>query len=194
MTCDHARMLMSERLDNRLDAATIAALDTHMAGCPACREHWQTLQRVASLFAGADLAAPAPGFTSRVMAKLERAEQRRQSPFRRWAAVVAPLGAAALLALVFVAALASQPAVDVPAAASLPVVRLIGAIANSGVLSALVANGESSAQAVWSVASALPASLVLLALLWLALGTVALSYVLARVILAYEPVAIMVRR
>ena len=76
MECREVRQQLSAWLDDELDAATEAALATHVAGCEACRREWRQLTALESALGS--LAAPVPpGLADRVLAQV-RPPQRRQ--------------------------------------------------------------------------------------------------------------------
>jgi predicted anti-sigma-YlaC factor YlaD len=66
---------MSLMLDGRLTAQESTALEAHLATCDACRARWAAFQQVDRVLANAAQAAPAPGFATRLAARLARESQ-----------------------------------------------------------------------------------------------------------------------
>jgi predicted anti-sigma-YlaC factor YlaD len=80
---------ISAWLDNELNPTEISELQTHLAGCPACRHTYQAMQQVDHLLrSAAEMAGPLPGFSQRFEARLAHHQQAR---WRLW------LGLGALL-------------------------------------------------------------------------------------------------
>ena len=95
MNCQEAQTLLDELVDGPLaDAGQAAALEAHLAGCPACRADRDSLQAmVARTRALPRERTPGRDLWPEIARQLER-----RSPARRW--VVAALPAAAALLLV----------------------------------------------------------------------------------------------
>src|SRR5581483_5985697 len=53
MTCAHCRAALLDRLYGLLDPAEVAAVDAHLAGCPACQAEQLRAARVQRLLAAA---------------------------------------------------------------------------------------------------------------------------------------------
>lgn len=97
MAHDYTR-LMSAALDGRLSEQERVEWDAHRAACPHCRQRWQALQGVDSLFRGASLAGPEPAFTARFAARLARQQATPQADKRLWVGVtILAIGALATL-------------------------------------------------------------------------------------------------
>jgi hypothetical protein len=98
MNCEQAQPLLDELADGHgvpRDAALAAALDSHLAGCAACRADRDSLQAlVARTRALPRERAPGRDLWPDIADKLER-----RSPARRWPVVAALPAAAALLLL-----------------------------------------------------------------------------------------------
>jgi anti-sigma factor RsiW len=103
MTCREAGPLLHARLDNELDMAGAASIDSHLAGCRSCAAQYAALQNLHEEIAAADLAyAPGVALKRRFAAKFLQEEK---SPFsfwnRRWlnasVMVAAAIGVVALL-------------------------------------------------------------------------------------------------
>ena len=104
---------MSERLDGRLSEGEMTALDDHLQRCASCRARWQVMQRLSLLLQSAELAAPPPDFTARVIRQLQARDARRLRA-QRQESVPAPMWALAaviiaLLWLVITAFAAGMP-------------------------------------------------------------------------------------
>ena len=94
MNCADACDLLSEKLTGDLDAFRLAAVDEHLAGCPACRREMQELASLlASLNEGAEplalVADPGPrywdNFAGRVRTTLAaRREERERRGIFAW--------------------------------------------------------------------------------------------------------------
>ena len=67
-------------LDEELSAPEVAELEAHLAGCPACQQTHQTMQRVDTLLHSGSkvLIAPAPGFVQRFETRLAQQQTREQ--------------------------------------------------------------------------------------------------------------------
>lgn len=186
--CSHARMLMSEHLDGRLSDDVLHALDQHVNMCSSCWAYWQALQKVSALFQTADFALPPPDFTARVMSRLSaRADNERA---RQWAGALAWGSLAA--AFVLVAAIFIVYALQLPAvAATRPSANILG-------LSMQVSNAvlwtvrllDSSVVITQSLSRVIPAPLLLASLIWGLVGTIALSFTVAGLVGAYQPIKI----
>jgi predicted anti-sigma-YlaC factor YlaD len=73
--------MMSERLDNALDEASIPLLAQHVSACESCRAEWEKLQALDRLFRAAPMLEPPVRLRVHVMARLERREKARQTIF-----------------------------------------------------------------------------------------------------------------
>lgn len=69
MDCQDAREWMIDRLYGELPETR---LESHQAGCEACREEWDRLQAVAAVLDGWTAPPPPAGLTERVLARLAR--------------------------------------------------------------------------------------------------------------------------
>jgi anti-sigma factor RsiW len=79
MRCEQAGVMMSERLDGRLDGTEIALLEEHLDGCSACQAEWRKLQALDLFLASAPM-MPAPvRVRVGVMTRLSRRDQARRA-------------------------------------------------------------------------------------------------------------------
>ena len=96
--CDEALPLLHDRLDGDLSPEGAAALDAHLAGCPACAARLSELEALDRDLAR-DLPVPSPaGLAARLADGVLAAEGRERSRRRLWFPVLAGAGALALLA------------------------------------------------------------------------------------------------
>jgi hypothetical protein len=72
MTHDTFTEQISLWLDNELNQAEVAELQTHLAGCLTCQQAYQSMQRVDTLLRGAStvVVSPRPGFSQRFETRL----------------------------------------------------------------------------------------------------------------------------
>ena len=94
MNCQVVQKNLDERLDGRLDAATQAAFDAHVASCASCAAAWREYAGVWTAVAKHIATEPSVGFTERTLRRLdetlaapEPAERASQwlAPLWRWA-------------------------------------------------------------------------------------------------------------
>ncbi len=71
MTCDEAREAFSDLHDRALFEPSLAALNRHLDGCPACRAEWTAFRRAVQAVTDLGGAEPSPGFTARVRQQAE---------------------------------------------------------------------------------------------------------------------------
>ncbi len=71
-------MLMSLALDNLLEGAEQAQLDTHLAGCARCRNQWSLWQSIDAALRAAPMTAPSPAFAHNFGQRLAAQDRRRQ--------------------------------------------------------------------------------------------------------------------
>ena len=81
MRCKQANEMMSEWLDQRLDAPDIARLEAHLAECETCQQAWQAMQSVDSLLSDAaqTMVSPPVRMRVQVMARLSRRDRARRA-------------------------------------------------------------------------------------------------------------------
>jgi anti-sigma factor RsiW len=99
MTCTETRPILSALLYGDLPAEDAAAVQAHLAACPACGDDYAALERVRRLLD----AAPAPAVSvdmARLYADAARLQARRARRWRWTALAVAGVAAVVLLALV----------------------------------------------------------------------------------------------
>jgi hypothetical protein len=135
---DHPGEALSAYLDDELEPAARAAVETHLAACRPCRDLVDDLQRLRGHAAGwaADTVAPSPGLWAGVAARLELpvATTARVLPWhqRRWSlgvvelAVAASLVAAVTAGLLWRGAPAGAPAPEAGPAPVLAQVEPVG--------------------------------------------------------------------
>ena len=99
MRCREARDLMMERLDARLDAEGMEALEEHMYVCGACRAEWQSVSTVDQLFRSVSITPAPPHLRAQTMMRIERRDQARRAVF---GGVTLAIGATALALLTLV--------------------------------------------------------------------------------------------
>lgn len=110
-------------VEESLDAAVRASVESHVAGCPRCRTEVVELQSLFAALRDLPVLAPSAGFADRVMAKVRvrrpaldvaGAWLERIAPqtTRGWAAAAAVLAMPVLGATVLIAWLMSQPGVS----------------------------------------------------------------------------------
>lgn len=66
MTCDEVREAFSDLYDRALSEPSLAALNRHLDGCPACRAEWTAFRRAVQVVTDLGGAEPSPGFAARV--------------------------------------------------------------------------------------------------------------------------------
>ncbi len=74
LSCDDAREALSAALDGELDPAEAAALEAHLAACPACAERGDRLAEVRDAFRSLTPAAPPRDLASAVMERIRAGE------------------------------------------------------------------------------------------------------------------------
>lgn len=96
MTKDTFTEKISLWLDNELDPAEVSELQSHLAGCPVCRQTYEAMRQVDHLLqtAAKQMAPPRPGFNQRFETRLAR--HRPGRPWQIWLTMGA-LSLAALL-------------------------------------------------------------------------------------------------
>jgi hypothetical protein len=191
LKCDNARMLMSAWLDDYLEEDGKRALRDHVLTCADCRMRWHAMRHVSSLFQSAETALPPPDFTARVMRRVQTANaQSRPARFMlpsrslAWGTVAATVVLLFALIVSYGTAPAQQVADGGP---SLNFVSLSMQISNSALRAATAVGG------VINIASDLgrivPRPALALMVLWLVFGTIALSFTVAGLIAAYQPLS-----
>lgn len=99
MKCDEVERAVMRRLAGRLDPAGAQRLETHLDGCPACREAAAGQDDVAAVLAARPDAAPTRGFAARVTAGLDGPSTWLDViDWRRWTVRLAPAAAALAVA------------------------------------------------------------------------------------------------
>ncbi|MCS7282153.1 MAG: hypothetical protein RMK65_09770 [Anaerolineae bacterium] len=78
MNCEEALNGMMEVLNAEALPDAQPLLLEHLRTCRVCRSRWERLQRVERVLRTAPLVSPAPGLTSRVLARLERHRRRQR--------------------------------------------------------------------------------------------------------------------
>ena len=82
MDCKSSERLLLSSFDGPLEGGQPAALQDHLAGCPACRAKASHYGLIRDVLKGTADPGPLPYFRERVLARLR--EQERQSPVRMW--------------------------------------------------------------------------------------------------------------
>lgn len=135
--CPQCQDSLADYLGANLTAAERAAMQAHLAACPACRLELDLETRLDACLAGAPAGSPPPGFTGRVLTRARR-EGLLTAPEPRWyapALAFAASLAAALLGAYGYASLAPRGSLDWAAAqaqralawADVAVTRMAGA-------------------------------------------------------------------
>jgi hypothetical protein len=96
MNCDRVHELLSPHLDDTLVDPERAELLGHLADCPACREHFESLDQVVSLVRGIPPVGAPKGFQESVLSGLPSRSGRRSRLLR-----MIPTAAAACLLVCF---------------------------------------------------------------------------------------------
>jgi hypothetical protein len=99
MSCPECHDLLQQRLDGEAPADR-AALDRHLAECPACREDHAAAQRLVEGMRLLARPTPSPGLASRVVARV-LADQRAALRYRRRLWTAAAVAAGLVLAALF---------------------------------------------------------------------------------------------
>ncbi|MGQ9625427.1 MAG: zf-HC2 domain-containing protein [Anaerolineae bacterium] len=76
--CQQAGLLMSLSLDGLLAGEQAEGLQAHLENCPACCLEWALFQEISHKLSNAPMLDPPPGFTGRVMTRLNHQEARRK--------------------------------------------------------------------------------------------------------------------
>lgn len=108
MDCDETLERMMLALDGELPTEEWHALQVHLEACARCRTWWEHLQAVEQVLCSAPLLSPPPGFTGRVMARVDRRRARRRAFL---GGLVFAAGAAIVLTISLLPALWVLPAV-----------------------------------------------------------------------------------
>ncbi len=95
-------------MQDELTSEQAASLREHLADCEVCVSLASALSQVEVQLRGAELLRPAPGFTARWRARVERAEGRRRAR-QAWLALAITLGLAVALSAVLVLGVVASP-------------------------------------------------------------------------------------
>lgn len=110
--------LMSLALDGLLDEQDRRRLEEHLDVCPSCRDEWEAMGEIATLFEASPLVGPPLGFAIRVDRRLAEQDKRRKRLFGGMAVVTSGLSLAGLtvgiLVLVVAAVVAWLSLGDLP--------------------------------------------------------------------------------
>lgn len=156
MQCDHARILM----DDRLDGGEAPGLREHTATCDECASRWSQLCAAESFLRGQELVEAPGNMTSRVMHHIEL-ETRRMPEWQRTLMQVALIAiGAVLLALATVAFVHGWTQV---LAGPVATGQVDAAFRGAGILSGMLADTVGRSAVVWPLYAALA---VALALVW----------------------------
>ena len=105
MTCDDVQDRLSEYLDRRLDGETRRSVEEHLSSCPDCQSVAESLSHTIQLLASEPEVDPPFGMRTRLMARLDEAENKRSvwewfsMPFR----INLPIQAAAVVVVAVLA-------------------------------------------------------------------------------------------
>jgi anti-sigma factor RsiW len=108
MRCRQAERWINRWVDARLDPDRTAALEKHLAACPACRRTAQDVRGLVALLRREKDVEPAPGFLARLQPRLR--EERALVPllvWERWSLRAVPVFLA--IVLVFIGLVAFGP-------------------------------------------------------------------------------------
>jgi Zn ribbon nucleic-acid-binding protein len=104
--CKKSKKNISLAMDERLTAAALEKLETHMRGCPSCQNLNRDQLWLRDLINAAEMIQPSPGFYNQLQNKIARASTRpRLFSFAATALRPALLRAAMLMVLIFSALL-----------------------------------------------------------------------------------------
>lgn len=111
MHCSDCSQQVSLHLDGLLDQRQTVRLQGHLAECEICRAEWEDMRWVSSLLEAEPSLAPAPGFTARVVLRLQQREARRRRARSSIGVLMGSVGlwAIAAVAMVLILALLWQP-------------------------------------------------------------------------------------
>ena len=77
--CEKIRPLLVDRAMGQLDAATLAAVEQHVAACPQCRSYAEELAATDCALASAPSVAPSEGFDARLAERLRTERDRKET-------------------------------------------------------------------------------------------------------------------
>jgi hypothetical protein len=121
MHCDRAQEFFSDYLERTLDRPMTVALESHLGGCPGCREDVEGLRDTVFALESVPAAVPPPDGAWQVMGRVQRAraeqweKERRQAPsFLQWLHSLKPANVAmvASLATLVIAGTALGPQIQ----------------------------------------------------------------------------------
>lgn len=115
MQCSECSLWTSLYLDGRLNEEQVARWQEHLAQCAACREEWEYMRSLSAILAAEAAVVPAPGFASRVNARLQQHEARRRRFYSSLGLAVGATGlwAAAAMAMLVLLLVLWQPLIRV---------------------------------------------------------------------------------
>jgi anti-sigma factor RsiW len=97
MSCEACRSLILDYVEGTLHAAEARQVETHVAGCPACRMELALAQTIESALSGQELRMPPADFTARVLSALPATRAAGES---LWSHMLVPMAyAVSVLAL-----------------------------------------------------------------------------------------------
>lgn len=189
LTCNHVRAMMSEALDGVLADDERDRVNGHVQTCPACRDHWQSMQHLSALFAAAGNATPPAGFTGRLMSRLH--DQNAPALATRTARGHTPAAAWASAAIGIAVAWAALCALALRlAAASAPASSLVGLSMRVSTAAFQAASAIDSIIAIpLHLVGSVPAPALVLLVLWVVAGTLALGLTVGSLVAAYPATA-----
>lgn len=185
--CDQVRPLLSDMLDGDLTPDRAAMVTDHIASCLSCQSRLHALNHMSAMFKASDLALPPPGFTARVMSRLqdrEAAARASAPPTLAWSAAAAMMLAAIAVAVM---ALGLASGAGVGGSLSPEPGNLVGQIGGAALHSVAVMMASVDAAIVLS--RHVPPVLLIAVLLWLFAGTLAVALMLASLLTTRRPSA-----
>jgi len=106
MKCEKARELFSDHLEMALERPLAAALERHLAECPACEHDYASFQTTWQMLESLPEVEPPPGFATDVVTKLRLEREAERRARSRWQVVWGDMFASRLPVRVFAAAVA----------------------------------------------------------------------------------------
>ena len=88
MNCQSVKLLLSEFLDERLDAAEAWQVQTHLSGCATCRQISREMESVKRVVRALPALAPSAGFDAALAQRLALT-RRSASPVQNWQTKIA---------------------------------------------------------------------------------------------------------
>jgi len=114
MQCSKWGELMSLHLDSLLSPDQLQQLQVHLTQCQTCHEQWETISWLSSLLEAEPAATPAPDFTDKVTARLEKRAARRRRLYSSVGVCIGSVGlwASAAMAVLLIFAFLVDPSMQ----------------------------------------------------------------------------------